>query len=113
MRASDIPMKTTRFNLDVNPDQREYVAEVLQRGDYVRISPSIDDGCQVCHYEIGVDYDMYDYEDRWWWVDRVCEKTAWNLPCGCRVFEIDDWFFSTCWVDAVDIKTPPEPSWEV
>ncbi len=109
---SSIPTERKRVNVVTHAD-RHYIGDNLQRGDYVRIVPDLEDTCRECDYEIGIDYEMHDYEGRWWWVDRVCAKDAWKLPCGCRVFEIDEWFFSTCMIDAADISKPPEPSWEL
>jgi hypothetical protein len=106
---------TKRIRIDLEPvGAREFVADIIQRGDYVRIAPDFHNNCTECDYEIGIDYEMHDYEGRWWWVDRVCDKDAWSqLPCGCRVFEIDEWFFSTCWIDAIEVIKPAEPAWEL
>lgn len=93
---------------------RNAAGEIMQQGDYVRIVHDLYGVCECCDYEVGIDYEMEEYEGRWWFVDRVCDRESWRtLTCGARVFEIDDWFFTSCWIDAMRQKKPPEPAWEL
>lgn len=100
-------------NMVVNPDTREFVDTMIQKGDKVRIAWCLDDNfCPHCDYSIGMDDWMYEYEGGYFIVDKM-NKDFPHVACGAKVFEIDDYIWSTCWIDRFTPANPPQKRWEV
>jgi hypothetical protein len=91
---------------------RIYTDELIRPKDKVRIAWSLEDHyCQACDYSIGMDDEMWDDEGCVLSVDKILKE--FNPSCGAKVFEAENWVWSTCWIDRFLPHEPPRESWTV
>jgi len=102
-------------NSEVHMGNRHIVIAHLTRSDMVRIADFSEETCWHCNDDIGIDYGMYEYVNQWWSVEGLDRATDWDyLECGAKVFLIDGFYWSTCWINGwYNPEIPLIPSWEV